>query len=85
MATMTIDENTTDNDEYADWQRGQRPARMEATFTQADIDRIVADRLTRETPEIADSDDLKSKAAKLSDLEKAQMSEAEKQAVRGRA
>ena len=44
----------------------------------------MADHLTRERQKFADYDDLKSKAAKLTDLEKAQMSEAEKQATRGR-
>lgn len=80
MATMTIDENTTDTTQTDSGANGHSQDR--ATFTQADIDRIVADRLTRERQKFADYDDLKSKAAKLTDLEKAQMSEAEKQAAR---
>ncbi|MCB0003557.1 MAG: phage scaffolding protein [Anaerolineae bacterium] len=80
MATMTIDENTTDTTQTDSGANGHSQDR--ATFTQTDIDRIVADRLTRERQKFADYDDLKSKAAKLTDLEKAQMSEAEKQAAR---
>lgn len=48
------------------------------TFTQADIDRIVADRLARERSKYADYDELKAKAAKLDELEAANKSEADK-------
>ena len=82
MATMTIDENTTDTTNTQTGSGANGHSQDVATFTQADIDRIVADRLTRERQKFADYDDLKSKAAKLTDLEKAQMSEAEKQAAR---
>lgn len=50
----------------------------EKNFTQADVDRIVADRLKREKEKYADYDDLKARAKKLGDLEAAQMSEQEK-------
>lgn len=39
------------------------PAEPEKKFTQADIDRVVADRLTRERTKFADYDDLKAQAA----------------------
>ena len=48
------------------------------TLTQADVDRIVADRLARERAKYADHDDLKAKAAKLAEIEAAQQTEAEK-------
>lgn len=48
------------------------------TFTQADLDRIVQDRLLRERQKFADYEDLKSKAAKFDELESAQKSELEK-------
>lgn len=48
------------------------------TFTQADIDRIVADRLARERGKYADYDDLKSKAAEFDKLAEQQKTEAEK-------
>ena len=38
---------------------------IERTFTQADVDRIVADRLKRDREKYADYDVLKEKAAKL--------------------
>lgn len=50
--------------------------------TQADLDRIVAERLSRERAKYADYDDLKSKAEKLAEIEASQMSEAEKTAAR---
>lgn len=50
-------------------------------FTQADIDRIVKERLERARAKYADYDDLKAKAAKLSELEQAQMGEKERLAA----
>lgn len=47
------------------------------TFTQADIDRIVADRLARQKAQFGDYDDLKTKAAELEELRKAQMTKEE--------
>lgn len=43
------------------------------TFTQADVDRIVKERLERAKAKFADYDDLKARAAKLEELERAQM------------
>lgn len=48
------------------------------TFTQADVDRIVADRLKRAESKFADYDDLKAKAGKLDEIEAANKSEADK-------
>jgi hypothetical protein len=48
------------------------------TFTQADVDRIVTDRLNREKGKYADYDELKTKAAKVDELEAASKSELQK-------
>lgn len=49
------------------------------TFTQADVDRIVADRLKRERDsKFADYDELKAKAAKLDDLEQSKKTSEQK-------
>lgn len=48
------------------------------TFTQADVDRIVQDRLTRERSKFADYDNLKTKASEFDKLQSEQMSELEK-------
>lgn len=62
-------------------------APVDKTFTQADVDRIVADRLRRERERFADYDDLKQRAqaadASKSDLEKlaARVEAAEKKAA----
>lgn len=48
---------------------GDGKASSEATFSQADIDRIVADRLNRERSKFADYEDLKAKAGRLDQLE----------------
>lgn len=56
---------------------GDEGAKPDPTFTQADVDRIVADRLKREREKYADYDDLKAKAGekataedRIADLEK---------------
>jgi type I site-specific restriction endonuclease len=48
------------------------------TFTQADLDRIVAERLARESKKYADYDDLKAKVAALDEAKEATTSEADK-------
>src|ERR1051325_7774664 len=48
------------------------------TFSQADLDRIVKDRLARQRAQFADYDDLKERAAKLEEFEQAQKTELEK-------
>ena len=55
------------------------------TFTQAELDAILADRLKRQKGQFADYDDLKTKAAKLAELEASQKSEAEKANARAEA
>jgi len=51
---------------------------VEKTLTQADVDRIVKERLGRQKQQYADYDDLKAAAAKLQELEDAQKSELDK-------
>ena len=51
---------------------------QDRTFTQTELDAIIADRLKRERAKTADYDDLKAKASKLDELEEAQKSELEK-------
>lgn len=53
-------------------------AAEDKTFTQADLDRIVAERIARETKKYADHEDLKTKAARLDELEAANASDLEK-------
>ena len=48
------------------------------TFTQADLDRIVTERITRERTKFSDYDDLKRKAAELDKVKRDQESETEK-------
>jgi hypothetical protein len=48
------------------------------TLTQAEVDKVVADRLARERAKYADYDDLKARASKLDELESANQSELEK-------
>ena len=50
----------------------------EKTFTQADVDKIVTDRLTRERAKYQDYEDLKSKAAKFDEIEEANKTELQK-------
>lgn len=80
-----IDEGTTPKDQPQGDQRSggdqkQEPADTpdSKTFTQADIDRIVADRVDRERKKYADYNDLKSRAAKLQEIEDAKKSETDK-------
>lgn len=50
----------------------------EPSFTQADIDRIVKERLSRQAEKYADYNELKTKAAKLDEAEQAKKTELEK-------
>lgn len=54
------------------------------TFTQADLDRVVAERLARERSKFADYKDLKDKASKFDELQTAQQSETEKAVAKAR-
>jgi hypothetical protein len=51
----------------------------EKTFTQAQLDKILEDRLARQRAQFGDVDELKAKASRLDELEASQQSEAEKQ------
>lgn len=57
---------------------GQEKQTEPKTFTQADIDRIVNDRLARESRKFSDYEDLKAKASRLEDLESASATDLEK-------
>lgn len=61
------------------------PPPADKVLTQADVDRIVQERLTRERQKFADYDDLKSKATKLDELEQANKTELEKLLARAEA
>lgn len=61
------------------------PKPDEKTFTQADVDRIVADRLKREQSKYSDYDDLKAKAARFDEAEEKTKSETQKLADASRA
>lgn len=52
--------------------------RVERTFSQSDVDRIVAERLAREQRKYADYEDLKAKAARLDELEAANATDLER-------
>lgn len=56
----------------------EEPKGGEERFTQADIDRIVSDRLKRERSKLGDLDELRQKAARFDELEAANKSELEK-------
>lgn len=57
----------------------------EKTLTQAEVDRVVQERLAREREKFADYEDLRGKAAKLDQLEAANQSELEKAIARAEA
>lgn len=57
---------------------GQTVEQNERTFTQAEMDAIIADRLKRERTKYSDYEELKSKASKLDELEEANKSELQK-------
>lgn len=54
------------------------PVPADKTFTQADIDRIVTERVSRERGKFADYDDLKSKASQFDELAEKSRTEGEK-------
>lgn len=58
---------------------GQQPdSGNERTFTQADLDRILADRLSREREKYADYEDLQQRASKWAEYEETQKTELQK-------
>lgn len=58
--------------------KAEEPNTQDKTFTQADLDRVVSDRLSREREKFGDYDDLKAKATRLAEIESANQSETEK-------
>jgi len=58
------------------------PAEAPKTFTQADIDRVVSERLARQKSQFADYDDLKGKASKYDEAEAASQSALDKAIAR---
>lgn len=58
---------------------------QEAKFTQADLDRIVKDRLTREREKYGDYDALKAKAEKFDEIEEASKTELQKATEKAKA
>lgn len=63
----------------------QEEQATERTFTQAELDTIVSDRLKREKAKYADYDELQAKAAKYDEQEEAQKSELQKAVERANA
>ena len=51
----------------------------EKKLTQAEVDRVVQERIAREREKFADYEDLKSRAEKLADIEEAQKSQTERE------
>lgn len=62
----------------------QRPGGETKTFAQADVDRIVADRLARERARFADYDELRRKAGQLDELADKQKTDLERAVERAR-
>jgi hypothetical protein len=56
----------------------KKPDEGDKKFTQEDLDRVVADRLKRETSKYSDYDELKAKAAKLDEAEASRKSDDQK-------
>jgi hypothetical protein len=56
----------------------KKPEEGDKKFTQEDLDRVVADRLKRETSKYSDYDELKAKAAKLDEAEASRKSDDQK-------
>lgn len=70
-------EQTTPQDANAG---GQQAAGGERTFTQAELEREIRQRLTRERQKYADYDELKAAAARLAEIEEANKTDAQKAA-----
>jgi hypothetical protein len=66
-------------------QGGTGGAAFVAPTTQAELDRIIADRLSRERSKFADYDDLKTKAAKFDEVEAKSKTDLEKEQERANA
>lgn len=66
-------------------QENNQEKQAERTFTQAEVDKIVQDRLNRDRKDRADYDDLKAKAEKLAQIEEAAKSDLQKATERATA
>lgn len=66
---MTDNPNDPNPKDPTAGEKAPEPGKEEAKFTQADIDRAVKDRITREKAKYADYDDLKAKAQKQDEAE----------------
>lgn len=66
-------------------QETNQEKQAERTFTQAEVDKIVQDRLNRDRKDRADYDDLKAKAEKLDQIEEAAKSDLQKATERATA
>src|SRR5699024_4439332 len=68
-APMSDTQNAEATEAPQDAGQATEAKQQEHAFTQADVDRIVADRLKREREKFADYDDLKTKAGQATTLE----------------
>jgi hypothetical protein len=68
----------TGNSEASSESTSAETQQQDKTFTQAELDRVVSDRLRREREKFSDHDDLKAKASKLAEIEEQNKSEIEK-------
>ena len=75
-----MENNQQNNGQNQNQNNGQNDGNQgaERMFSQADLDRIVQDRVARERQKYADYEELKGKAAKLDEYEEANKSEIEK-------
>ena len=67
-----------ENTEQVENKTQEQPAASERTFTQAEMDSIIGERLKRAREKYADYDELKAKAAKFDEAEEASKSELQK-------
>ncbi len=77
-----MSENATEQQQQSTELSGDEQAEQQSTFTQADVDRIVADRLKRDRDKLGDIKAIKSAAEELAAIKESQKSEAQKQADR---
>lgn len=71
-------ENTSANEPQSVATGSEKASEFAPITTQADLDRIIGDRLARERSKYGDYDELKSKAAQFDELEEAKKTELEK-------
>lgn len=83
--TATTDQGADTGAQGDDAAKGGQSGNYTPPATQADLDRIIADRIARERAKYADYDDLKAKAAKYDEAVEAQKSEAQKAIERAEA